>query len=259
MCGIGIIFCLVFVPATSIVGFFPSLWQYESARNSSCPLYMGLEICYTSFSFTDAFLASNRLVAVCFPRHYDTWQTPKISYAMVAASWLISITLVALNVLEVGGHYVQLWDFTCQAEPTNSFGLVLFAVSGTGPYFLIGIFSLIIFTTAHIKSRGLRAQMASSTSARHQLRTLQRKLVIARAMGILLVWSFITQIPFTVVPMYVPRLEEEYYDLWRFLRIFPLTQYALSPNEAAIQLNEMGSGESSGKSLGSEKGAGILD
>ena len=218
--------CGIFVPAASVINGLPTLFQSQNPRNLVCSMYTGAQFCLMTFGFTDVSLAINRLIAVCLPHEFTSWQSTRICCIMVGLSWSLAFLTVILPVFDVGGSYVLLPDMRCTMKASSRLGTATQFFIGVIPYSLVGLFSFVIFTTVYLKKR--RLQKAPSVTMRYKYQMLHKHLFIAKAMALLLIVNLITSLPYIVTLAAAPAMFKRPV-VGHIVTTLPLISYALNP------------------------------
>ncbi|GAU94952.1 hypothetical protein RvY_06648 [Ramazzottius varieornatus] len=197
----------------AVVTFAPTHILQRTLREAPCLLYAAIQWVATTFSFTDFFLSLNRFVAICLPHHYNFWKNPKVSVLMVFLSWLLPAIVAGTTIAGIGARLQPLPDGSCETRALNWAGTFSTYLMGIFPYSMVGLVSVVIFITAFLKSRSLT--FSSSATARYHVRMMKRRLLVAKAMAVLLVWSVASCLPFLLIQALVPGFPDYYPNTWQ--------------------------------------------
>ncbi|GAV07065.1 hypothetical protein RvY_16948 [Ramazzottius varieornatus] len=158
-----------------------------------CLLYPLNHVTQNAATWAEVALAANRIIAICFPLKYDRWVTKRSSLCMIAIVWAISIAIVALFLLHIGAQYVKPPNaYACLPTIKDGFGVFLSFATSNIPHSLVAASSVVIFGTAVYKLRISRSVSPQSG------RLVRKRLVIAKAMGVSVVWWCVCSLPWTI-------------------------------------------------------------
>ena len=179
-----------------------------------------------SICWAEVCIAVNRLVAICFPYHYNLhWKGQKSSILLIAGAWTISVIIGALVGTGTGAKIVSVADGNCGMRAMNNFGqFVIFSVNII-PYGIASLCSVVIFATVWCRARS--AKVGPRNDQRE--RNIKRRLVVARAITASIIWCLICTIPLMIITTKFPYLIARDPALARWLKLLYVSEYAVNP------------------------------
>ncbi|GAU91392.1 hypothetical protein RvY_03652-2 [Ramazzottius varieornatus] len=180
-------------------------WMPPGFISSPCAVISVVFFFATAVSWADVGLAVNRTVAICFPFYYDTFRSQKVTWALIAFSWSLSTVIALLTATETGVKFLYLQKLQCTITVTSQFGYFYSSLGTVIPYVFIGTASIGIFVVARVK---LHQPPADVVAGARTIRLLKRRLVIAKAMFVSLLWSLICVLP-AFIMISTPGLAED--------------------------------------------------
>ncbi|GAV04957.1 hypothetical protein RvY_15155 [Ramazzottius varieornatus] len=178
--------CCLF-PVNSLQEWMPPGFVSSPCSVMSVAFFFG-----TAVSWADVGLAINRTVAICFPFYYNIFRSQKVTWLLIAFSWSLSIGIAVLTATETGVRFLYLQKIYCTITITSQFGKFYTGLATVIPYVLIGTASVGIFVVARVKLQQPQPDVVAAARTR---RLLKRRLVVAKAMFVSLLWSLICTLP----------------------------------------------------------------
>ncbi|GAV01358.1 hypothetical protein RvY_12082 [Ramazzottius varieornatus] len=214
----GLILSAGWYPATT---FMAQRWQPDPPP--SCSFFAGTIFFVTATNWSDVPLAINRIVAICFPLYYRSFNTRLVSCVMIILSWVVPLALVLLTFFRIGAAFVGAPYGTCVIRALRPFGKIYSFVPAVIPFALVGLACCELFTAAHLKTR-----VSNKLSTRSK-RLLKRRLNIATAMLATLMWHVLMSFPIIYVSYGLPQVISQKPWLGNVIRGCTTLEFAISP------------------------------
>ncbi|OQV14738.1 hypothetical protein BV898_11110 [Hypsibius exemplaris] len=152
-------------------------------------------------SWTEVFLAVNRVVAICFPLHYGRVSSRKVIFHVLPAIWICAIAMTLPGTFYFGGHFMAIFLNQCIYVPHNHFGEFLLSCVIFLPMSIIGICCVIILAKSiYIAYRrrqtiGLEVQ---KNAVRKCTTSQQRRMEVAIMLFTSFLWGAACDLPYSV-------------------------------------------------------------
>ncbi|GAV05094.1 hypothetical protein RvY_15274 [Ramazzottius varieornatus] len=185
------LYCIILYPIYTLQEWLP-----PGEMPSSCTIIAPTMFFMAAISWADVSLSVNRTVAICFPLRYNNFRGYKITCALIAASWVISVFVPAVIGSGTGVNYVVVMlssnSSFCTISTTNNLGAFSVGLCIPIPYAFIGMASLAIYCTAYVR---MRNPPANASEAARRKRMINKRLVIVKAMLVSLLWNVVCSTP----------------------------------------------------------------
>ncbi|OQV11452.1 hypothetical protein BV898_14248 [Hypsibius exemplaris] len=195
---VNLLMCLVTVPAAIFLVIFKR--DGWSIPCNVCHYITTLNVInMTVVNWADVGLALNRFVALYFPFRYKAWATPRVNFAIIACSWVISTAIAMPFGVAAGGQGVtQSAIGLCSLDPRGYLGSFLVVSSSYVPYCISGAGAVLISWTCLSFLRLHVAVGLQNTAGGSRRRMVQRRLNMAKMLLFTFLWT-----GFCVIPAYV--------------------------------------------------------
>ena len=145
---------------------------------------------------------------------------------MIVSAWLISISIGIFAGTGTGAKIVSLPDGNCGMRALNDFGQVVIFSVNIIPYAIALLCSILLFANVWRKARSATITPLNNTKREKQLR---RRLVVARAITISVIWCLLCTTPMFFMTTKFPHLIAGNPALARWLKLLFVTEYAVNP------------------------------
>ncbi|GAV00040.1 hypothetical protein RvY_10950-2 [Ramazzottius varieornatus] len=195
-------------------------------RIPCAPYYVGFHLTMVVCSWADVALSVNRVIAICFPHHYDRCKTVKVSLILAIAPWLLAAVFVILAELKIGSVFVLAAGRGCSKRLLNRLGTFLNFMEVIGPCVIVVLASLVVFYSTQLRKR--KDSSGDMVSVR-LTRLIRRRLIIAKAMGLSALWCILCVAPPTVIVNLYPQVLSIHPTMGKWLRTTTVAEYAVNP------------------------------
>ncbi|XP_055344430.1 growth hormone secretagogue receptor type 1-like [Paramacrobiotus metropolitanus] len=216
--------CIVCYPQT-VVSIYWKLINNWNISYSYCSTFMWIQqSCQYASNTMEAYIASNRVVALCFPYKYKAYSQEKLERVVIVAIWICSFVLGCLGLFDLGTFYFVLPIGACSIGQKDVGGLLTFIAGFYFPLACAGTGYALIY----LRMLAIRRRATAGEGKERVEKTIEKKrLSKANMMFVSFFWNLICYLVLPVTIVLAPQVIQSPFIL--LLGTVQLLGYVINP------------------------------
>ena len=217
--------CAFLTMAVGQVGFNA---YFYSRQSGACHVFIVNLITGTVANWAEVALAINRLVAVCYPQHYNRVASTSFGTLLCGLTWLIGASVIGFMGSGIGSSFREVQPGYCLPVITSAFGQFCLLMAAFVPD-IAQLLLVLRITVDVFATRRSSAVVPAVPSPPWKTRGQKRKLRLLQAMVTSCLWCSCATLPWIVVSAFFPKALARGSLVVDALRLLYASEYAINP------------------------------